>query len=489
MNETNLVQSSLILHKCWQAPGCELVFQATLMKSEKGGKIKGYFSLSPTRKENIFTFSTSKPDVALSQSGIASVIRKHCQSARIMALALSDNKSDPSRTFARLNLSTVSSDQLIYLVMSTKPKPEIDLIIGETSYFRLQENSSYSIRKNAAKDFLNATDLESDQFFLWIQSFFHAVQPDVNVERHDSSMPLSLERRVARDKVLRRLKTLKKTLAQDLKKIPSEIEITTAKEDASYLASNIWRLNPEMTELRIGATDGTSKVRQIKLKPGLTSGENLDRLFDRVKKLERSFEMQTLRTQNLEKQILEFTAAAESLRNPTIQMSSLDISTLLSNLKLGSALQSRPRGSRKKENILLGRRFFSTNSIILTVGRNAEESDRIVKAAKSHEWWVHIAGGGHGSHVIISGLPPKAPLPEQALREAAILALHFSNRTNALEGEVYCSRRQFVRKTKGLAPGLWLVSKSDTYRVRYTHEEIATIFAKEQRDSAIRQGI
>lgn len=489
MNEYSFVPSSLILHKCWQAPRCGLVFQATLINSEKSSKLKGYFSISPTLKDNLFIFSETKPDVLLSPTGLASMIRKHCPSSRIVGLGISNDESSPSKTFARLRLSGTTSSQLIYLVISTKPKPEIDFIIGETSYFRLQEKSSYSIKKDAAKEFLAVVDLTTDQFSLWIHSMSRSPDSDFNTQKVESSMPLSLERRSARDKVLRRLKTLKKTLLQDQKKIPTALEITTAREDAHYFSGNIWRFTPKMTELQVTAADDPSKTRQIKLKPGLTGGENLDKLFERVKKLERSLEMQTQRTQQLKNQILELNAAAEKLRNSSIQMSSLEISTLLSDLKLGSVIKSSSERPRKKEKLLIGRRFSSSDSIMLTVGRNAEESDKIVKGAKSHEWWVHIAGGGHGTHVIISGLPPKSLLPDQVLKEAAILALHFSDRTNALEGEVYCTRRQFVRKTKGLASGLWLVTKSDTYRISYTHDEIAKIFANEQRDGAIRQGI
>jgi predicted ribosome quality control (RQC) complex YloA/Tae2 family protein len=105
-----------------------------------------------------------------------------------------------------------------------------------------------------------------------------------------------------------------------------------------------------------------------------------------------------------------------------------------------------------------------------------------VKAAKSSDWWVHIAGGGRGSHVLVTGVSSKSPLNPSLMRWAGILALHFSDRSKAREGDVYCTRRQFIRKTKGLPAGLWLVDKSETVLIRYDQEELADIFSKEIRD-------
>jgi hypothetical protein len=50
-----------------------------------------------------------------------------------------------------------------------------------------------------------------------------------------------------------------------------------------------------------------------------------------------------------------------------------------------------------------------------------------------------------------------------------------------MEGEVYCTRRQYIRKQKGLAAGLWLVDKSETVLIRYSSSELADIFSKEIR--------
>jgi predicted ribosome quality control (RQC) complex YloA/Tae2 family protein len=228
----------------------------------------------------------------------------------------------------------------------------------------------------------------------------------------------------------------------------------------------------------------------IELNPDKSPGENLERLYVQIKKLERALSLQGERTRKLKDQIEQFEAALSQLKNPTNLMPQSEINPLLATLGLEKAKSAnKPSKLPKTSKSGLGRKFLLGEQVLLTLGRDAKESDQIVKSARSSDWWVHIAGGGRGSHVIISGLPSKVPLPAHIAKAAGILALHFSERSNACEGEVYCTRRQFIRKQKGLAPGLWLVDKSETVLIRYTPSDVAEIFAKELRDGIQRHKV
>ena len=53
-----------------------------------------------------------------------------------------------------------------------------------------------------------------------------------------------------------------------------------------------------------------------------------------------------------------------------------------------------------------------------------------------------------------------------------MLSIHFSKLRDGKAGEVYVTRKHNIRKKKGLAPGLWIVEKSETVFVRYSEKEI-----------------
>ena len=69
-----------------------------------------------------------------------------------------------------------------------------------------------------------------------------------------------------------------------------------------------------------------------------------------------------------------------------------------------------------------------------------------------------------GSHVIVP--EPGAAPDVRTLRDAALLAAHFSGARNAEGAEVAWTRRKHVRKPKGAAPGAVTFSQDKTVRVR-----------------------
>ncbi len=104
------------------------------------------------------------------------------------------------------------------------------------------------------------------------------------------------------------------------------------------------------------------------------------------------------------------------------------------------------------------RRFTSTDGLPIYVGRNARENDELTFGlAKSEDLWLH-ARGTPGSHVVVrlgKGTDP----PPETLRDAATLALLYSDLKKSGKGEVIYSRRKWVKKAKGQAPGAVIVTQ------------------------------
>jgi predicted ribosome quality control (RQC) complex YloA/Tae2 family protein len=110
------------------------------------------------------------------------------------------------------------------------------------------------------------------------------------------------------------------------------------------------------------------------------------------------------------------------------------------------------------------RRFISADGLPIFVGRNARENDELTFGlAKSDDLWLH-ARGTPGSHVVVrleKGMDP----PIETLREAATLALLYSDLKKSGKGEVIYTRRKWVKKAKGQAPGAVTVTQEKSVHV------------------------
>ncbi len=110
------------------------------------------------------------------------------------------------------------------------------------------------------------------------------------------------------------------------------------------------------------------------------------------------------------------------------------------------------------------RRFMSTDGLPIFVGRNAQENDELTFGlAKSDDLWLH-ARGTPGSHVVVR-LGKGSEPPVETLRDAATLALLYSDLKKSGKGEVVYTRRKWVKKTKGQAPGAVTIAQEKSLHV------------------------
>jgi len=121
---------------------------------------------------------------------------------------------------------------------------------------------------------------------------------------------------------------------------------------------------------------------------------------------------------------------------------------------------SRTGGAKGKQEPRQGpfRRFTSSDGLAIYVGKNARENDELTFGlAKSDDLWLH-ARGTPGSHVVVR-LEKGADVPQETLRDAATLALLYSDLKKSGKGDVIYTRRKWVKKAKGQAPGAVTVTQ------------------------------
>jgi predicted ribosome quality control (RQC) complex YloA/Tae2 family protein len=123
------------------------------------------------------------------------------------------------------------------------------------------------------------------------------------------------------------------------------------------------------------------------------------------------------------------------------------------------------------------RRFTSSDGFPIFVGRNARENDELTFGlAKSDDLWLH-ARGTPGSHVVVRLVKGTDPPPE-TLRDAATLALLYSDMKKSGKGEVIYTRRKWVKKAKGQAAGAVIVTQEKSVHVSLDRHRLEALKAR-----------
>ncbi|MFO0775962.1 MAG: NFACT family protein [Nitrospiraceae bacterium] len=120
------------------------------------------------------------------------------------------------------------------------------------------------------------------------------------------------------------------------------------------------------------------------------------------------------------------------------------------------------------------RRFHSHDGLPIYVGRNARENEDLThRFANSEDLWLH-ARGVPGSHVVVR-LPKGADVPQETLRDAATLALLYSDLKKSGKGDVIYTRKKWVKKAKGQATGAVVVTQERTIHAQVDRERLTRI--------------
>lgn len=120
-------------------------------------------------------------------------------------------------------------------------------------------------------------------------------------------------------------------------------------------------------------------------------------------------------------------------------------------------------GQEQQEAIFPFRRF-EFEGFEIWVGKNAKNNDLLTQQyAFKEDLWLH-ARDVTGSHVVLKYQAGKG-FPAQVIEKAASLAAYYSVRKNDSLCPVIYTPKKYVRKTKGLAPGMVLVDKEEVLMI------------------------
>jgi predicted ribosome quality control (RQC) complex YloA/Tae2 family protein len=112
-------------------------------------------------------------------------------------------------------------------------------------------------------------------------------------------------------------------------------------------------------------------------------------------------------------------------------------------------------------------RTIRVDDFEVLVGRGDEENDLLTfDVAERDDFWLHVAGGVPGSHVVVRNPEHLDELPRHVAEGAAALAAWYSKARNARRVEVHLCRVGDVSKPRGMPPGKVLLARWSRLRVR-----------------------
>ena len=215
-----------------------------------------------------------------------------------------------------------------------------------------------------------------------------------------------------------------------LERMRRELERAAAAPRLRLVADALMSLGDVPAPDRVRLTDDTDE--DVEHEEGEGAVQLSERLYDDVRSMERALV-------SLPGRIAAFALAPADAPAPTTQLE-----------RQAAVRESRPF-----------RTYRSSGGLDIWVGRGAKSNDILTFHESSpRDVWLH-ARDSAGAHVVLRWTRDEPP-PARDLEEAAVLAAwHSKSRGSALV-PVDWTRRKYVRKAKGGAPGLVLVQRSET---------------------------
>jgi len=263
----------------------------------------------------------------------------------------------------------------------------------------------------------------------------------------------------------RKLKNARALLAGLEKRREAANDAERVRQDGELVKANLGRIaRGTKSFVTEDLYDPDMKPRTIALDPKLSPHENLERLFERAKKLERSRDAVEGEIAMVTRRIQALEALLAAARAPDADVAALEADAI--ERELVDAPQSTVEGRKEKVAPRLPYKLYEgLAGTGIRVGRNARDNDDLTfHHARGNDVWLHTADAP-GSHVVLPVEKGAEPHPEELL-DAAHLAVHFSPLAGATRARVHVARRKEVHKPRGAKPGLVTLSGGRVLELR-----------------------
>ncbi len=273
--------------------------------------------------------------------------------------------------------------------------------------------------------------------------------------------------RTERHRILRGrlLSTVKKGIARLEKSLAhasdTEAHLQRAEEwekDGQILLANLHQVERGSEVVRLDDWEGG--VREIRLKGKISPAENADRYFRKARGARMEAERGAGRVETL-------TADLDRLREVESRAEELsDINHYDELARLARGIVREEKSVAQKEDREdRFRRFTVEGDLEVFVGKNARNNDELTgRFARPNDIWLH-ARGTSGSHVVLRWNNAGENPPRHALEQSAMIAAYYSGARGSGLVPVAWTRRKYIRKPKGAAPGAVVMTREEVVMV------------------------
>ena len=261
---------------------------------------------------------------------------------------------------------------------------------------------------------------------------------------------------------------------------------STAAEEAERVRQDGELLKAALGELQRGLDcieltdwfDPDAPQRRIALDPKKTPQQNVERYFHRFQKLRRSRESVERESALAAERLAGLEALLQQANDPEQDPEALDAQAVARGL-LDPRQEADPR-KRKPSAVRLPYKVFKVHGgQAVWVGRSARDNDDLTfRRARGNDLWLHTADCP-GSHVVLRMEKGQQP-DQQAVLDAAMLAVHFSPARKGGGGPVHLAHIKQVSKPRGAKPGLVTLSGGKILQVRVQQARLKALLLAAQ---------
>ena len=273
---------------------------------------------------------------------------------------------------------------------------------------------------------------------------------DAYYSRIEASQSFDKRAQTVRDRIKKEItqrKKLQRNLQRDLEQHGDPEQ---HKRLGDLLLANIATAVRSGSEVKIKDyyAEGTPEI-SLELDKDTSLQDEAGRYFAQYTKAKRAAHEISVRLNKLEAELHELERQLTGIE----QVIATNDLSALESYEADSGKPSLKAKKKPEEKIPGVRRYLSSDSYEILVGRAALTNDRLTfKVARPHDLWLHAADYP-GSHVVVRN-PSRGDIPHRTIVEAAQLAAKFSQAGNDSKVTVHYTPRKFLAKPKGAAPGL-----------------------------------
>jgi predicted ribosome quality control (RQC) complex YloA/Tae2 family protein len=350
------------------------------------------------------------------------------------------------------NILLVGNDNYIIDTLKRLPKmnewPQEEFVLPDTKSGPVK----YEVRKEFDTDDINSS----------VFHFFKEMQDKENFEKSYKRVKSFINKEL-------------ETLKNQLIKVKMNSDAGNAGiylEKGELLKANLYRI--KRGEKKAYVTDfNTGSDVEIDISPELTPSENVERYFNKYKKMKDGISRWTELKDGLNDKIGRYEQVLEHLDDIDSPEKLDEIYSKINSGKLFK-ISSNKIDDRER---MPARKFILSNNYIAYVSKSAKDADKMLtQLAVGNDYWFHIRDYA-GSHVIVKEIK-NAQIPDEVKIEASTLALYFSKGRNSDEGDIYFTRVKYLHKGKKSPAGLVIPTQEKNIKVIFDKKILEKIFSR-----------